>query len=103
MMEVRRAGPLVRDNLALVGEAPGAYGASVGRFPGVGPLVRRNLALVAEPHRAHRASVGLIARMGPLVPTTRVVYGRLRAGVDLQREANSRSVQSSNEAIPISA
>ena len=40
----------------------------VGLLAGVGPLVRRNVALVGEPLRAHRASVGLLSRVGPLVP-----------------------------------
>ena len=59
--------PLVRRNVALLGEAPWAHGACVGLLPGVRPLVWHNAALESEPHWAHRASVGFLARVGSLV------------------------------------
>ena len=67
-ISVRGVGPLVPDNVALVGEAPWAHRASVGLLPGVGPLVRHSGALVSEAPWAHGTSVGLLAGVRPLVP-----------------------------------
>ena len=50
-------GPLVPDNVALVGETPWAHGASVGLLAGVGPLVWRNVAFLGEPPENQRRSV----------------------------------------------
>ena len=44
-ISVRGMGPLVRRNVALLGEAPWAHGASVRLLPRVGPLMWRNVAL----------------------------------------------------------
>ena len=48
--------PLVPYNLALFGEPPRAYGASVGLLTSVGLLVPRNVALALELHGAERAT-----------------------------------------------
>ena len=59
--------PLVRHNVALLGETFWAYRASVRLLARVGPLVRRNISLPGETFWAYRASVGLLARVRPLV------------------------------------
>ena len=60
--------PLVRWNVALVGESYEADRARLGPLAGVDPLVPGNIALVAEAYQTHGASVGLLAGVGPLVP-----------------------------------